>query len=111
MLTITFSSIILAIESMPSLDYVHFAFWVSCEVVVTFVFSAEYGVRLWASPSTKFLKHDFITNTMNVIDIVAIIPFYIAIVSNSGLPTSQAEYVFEKNVKKFLEEGHTSDAA
>lgn len=91
MLVICYSSVILAIETMPELEDVDYRVWLFSEVVCTMIFTAEYAIRLVTCPD-PFPKLGFIFGAMNMIDLVAIIPFYIDLVNNAGLPDTEAEY-------------------
>jgi len=53
--------------------------WDVSEVVVTLIFSVEYGLRLWAFEKKRW---EFVLAPMNVIDAAAISPFYIELIAD-----------------------------
>jgi len=74
LLFIMISTITIVVESLPQYDNdesrLHF-FIVEC--VAIFVFTAEYFVRLWAHED----RWGYVKSPLNMIDLVAIIPFYL----------------------------------
>lgn len=66
-------------ETVPSFerdDDWQMFFWVS-ECIIVVVFTVEYIVRFWAAQTTKC---QFICRPLNVIDMLAILPFYITLI-------------------------------
>lgn len=66
-------------ETVPSYerdDNWQLFFWVS-ECVIVAVFTVEYIVRFWAAQTTKC---EFVCKPLNVIDVLAIMPFYISMI-------------------------------
>lgn len=69
------SSLCIHLESMTTLDQYEYL-WASLEVLFVVVFSTEYVIRFWAAPMSSY---DFILERYNLIDLVAILPFYIVV--------------------------------
>jgi len=76
-LCIVTSTITIILESLPSMDNddAKADFFIVEAICIT-VFTLEYLVRIWADPN----KCKFMIQPMNVVDLVAIMPFYIDIV-------------------------------
>ncbi len=66
------------------------AFWV-IEVISVAVFSVEYAARVWASPEdpefrdSKHPRLSYMTSPLAIIDLVAILPFYLGFLVNMDL--------------------------
>lgn len=79
MLLILLSVVCCIAETLPSLERDEDAqlfFWVT-EIVVVLIFTVEYIVRFWATPLPKC---KFICQPFNVIDVLAILPFYVTLI-------------------------------
>eukprot|EP00301_Raphidiophrys_heterophryoidea_P021882 c6179_g1_i1.p1 GENE.c6179_g1_i1~~c6179_g1_i1.p1 ORF type:complete len:639 (-),score=147.78 c6179_g1_i1:242-2089(-) len=90
--TIVFSTLMLTLESMPELDNATFKLWVYSELSCTILFSLEYTLRYVSCPEKRYIKLQFIFRLLNVIDLIAIVPFYVGLIQNGGLPQSEAQY-------------------
>ena len=76
LLLIVFSIITLSVETLPDLPPT-LAYWLYVsEVVVTFLFTLEYILRVF----TIARKRDYIFSFYGMIDLVAILPFYLSLV-------------------------------
>ena len=79
--TILLSTVALILESEPSLsgeDYK--AVWNTIESVCVTIFTIEFLARLAACPSLI----DFVLGAMNWMDLIAILPFYIGLMTSAG---------------------------
>jgi voltage-gated potassium channel len=77
---IVYSIITFTIETLPGLDEGALQFlWVS-EIIVVLIFTVEYVLRVY----TANQKGDYIFGFWGIIDIVAILPFYIMLVLGLG---------------------------
>lgn len=77
---IVLSTITCCAETLPAFEteYWQHWFWVA-DVVFVIFFTIEYGIRMWAHDASGS-KKNFATKPLNVIDLVALIPFYIELV-------------------------------
>lgn len=73
MLCIFLSTCCFVLQTLPSLEN-YWLLWYSSELFFVIVFTGEYVIRFWATPLSK---KDFVTDTFNMIDLLAILPFYI----------------------------------
>jgi len=72
---IVFSTVICCLETLPEMETEYWRYWFFwADVVFVAFFTIEYGVRYWASPVDH---RAFVSETLNVIDLLALIPFYI----------------------------------
>jgi len=83
-----FASIILSIaifmlETMPELNSVPDEFWLASEGFFTLAFMAEYIVRLLVCDVSGTSPWTFIRTPMNVVDVVAILPFFVILALNN----------------------------
>lgn len=68
----------------------HTAFWV-IEIISVAVFSVEYAARVWASPEdpefrdSKHPRLAYMTSPLAIIDLVAILPFYLGFIVDMDL--------------------------
>lgn len=69
------SALAIHLESIPALEQ-YPLFWAGLEVLFVIIFSAEYLLRYWASPLTS---KEFFWDNYNLIDFIAIMPFYIVV--------------------------------
>lgn len=88
-----------AIIELAGLKFFNLNFIIWFEYFVLGVFTAEFAVRLWASPS----KSDFLKDKYNFIDFLAIAPFYFGLHSLVVLRTLRLLRLF-KLIKFFSEE-------
>lgn len=77
---IVYSILTLTIETLPNLaPATQRLLWYS-EVVVTAIFTIEYGLRVYVAKR----KHDYVFSFGGVIDLVAIAPFYVTLLLGLG---------------------------
>ncbi|CAE7474563.1 KCNB2 [Symbiodinium necroappetens] len=86
---VIFACIVLSIalfmlETMPELQAVPEEFWVASECFFTVVFLLEYLARLLVFDVTGVPILTFIRTPMNVVDVVAVLPFFVIVVLQSG---------------------------
>eukprot|EP00397_Hematodinium_sp_SG-2012_P033255 GEMP01035507.1.p1 GENE.GEMP01035507.1~~GEMP01035507.1.p1 ORF type:complete len:522 (+),score=72.46 GEMP01035507.1:153-1718(+) len=75
--TIVVSIIALSMETMPELwGVVPSEVWSASEAFCTFVFTVEYGLRLWSCTVVQ-TRAAFISTFVNITDLLAVIPFYV----------------------------------
>ena len=72
---IVFSIITLSVETLPNLPPIARQILGMCEVVVTVLFTIEYFLRVATAPS----KRGYIFSFYGVIDLLAILPFYLSL--------------------------------
>lgn len=72
---IIYSIITLSVETLPDLDARTVAFLEYSEIVVTVLFTIEYGLRIYAAEN----KLKYVFSFYGLIDIIAIAPFYLAL--------------------------------
>lgn len=83
------------LESVPALAASHAPLFLVIEIVSILVFSLEYGLRLWCAPEHAPLQHlppwrarlRYALKPQTLIDLVAIAPFYLALVFPADLRT------------------------
>lgn len=79
---ILISSVTFCLETMPSLKTDNSKLWFAViEIICVVIFTIEYCLKLWAAPDTKA----FVIEPMNLIDLVAIMPFYLQVLASSAL--------------------------
>jgi len=71
------------IETMPELKHVPKDVWLTIEVICTVSFTIEYIVRLAVCGVVGISTKQFVKNSMNIIDLLAILPFYIWVAMRS----------------------------
>lgn len=69
------STFIVMMESVPSLDLRFHTFFISLEIIISIIFTIEYILRI----ITIRNKKDYIFSFFGVIDLLAIIPFYLSL--------------------------------
>lgn len=75
--TIIISIACFVVKTMPEFFWVQGSFWRTVEYGSTVVFSVEFGVRLFVCDEGGLTRYQFFTSPMNVIDIAAILPFFV----------------------------------
>ena len=73
---IVLSAIVAVIETIPSIHKSQKDLWFGLECFFVINFSIEFVLRLISCPSTW----DFVTSPMNIVDLVAIVPFYLDVI-------------------------------
>ncbi|NVO17802.1 MAG: ion transporter [Rhodoplanes sp.] len=74
------------LESVPEVDARWHAVFVAIEIVSIVVFSAEYALRIWVAPEHALLRAlspaqarwRYMTSTVGIIDLLAVLPFWFA---------------------------------
>jgi len=79
LLCIVASSICFCLETMPTLQ-MHQELFIKLEVFFVTVFSIEYVCRFWSSVPEKMSWQQFMFSPMNMIDLLAIIPFFVDLI-------------------------------
>ena len=74
LILIAFSLITFSLETLPNLPAAARKAFELSEIVITLLFTLEYGLRIATAPSKK----DYIFSFYGLIDLVAILPFYMA---------------------------------
>lgn len=77
---IIYSIITLSVETLPGLGQVALQYFWYSEVVVTLVFTVEYALRVYLAER----KREYILSFVGIIDIVAIMPFYLTLALGLG---------------------------
>lgn len=73
LLCIVASSVCYIVETMPRFEHRFRQFWLDAELFFVIVFSVEYVLRFLTTPLPK---HRFVLSPMNMIDLIAIAPYY-----------------------------------
>merc|ERR1719201_2381761 len=71
-------------ETMPELKHVSSSVWLSLEICCTGVFTIEYITRISVCSIGGITPWQFAKDTMNKIDLMAILPFYISVIMSAG---------------------------
>lgn len=73
------STVFILLETFPELqDATHSWGWFACEGIITFFFAGEYFLRLYVCTALKTMRRrDFIVCPMNLLDFIAILPFFL----------------------------------
>jgi voltage-gated potassium channel Kch len=71
--SIALSTVAFVVQTLPQYVFSPDTVWMGIEVTTISIFTVEFAVRLWATPSYKA----FFRSGMNWIDIMAIAPFYV----------------------------------
>lgn len=80
-LVIVASVTVILLDSMPELDHFTHLFW-RMEIGFTLLFTVEYLVRIWCAPN----RRAYLTSVYGVIDLLAILPTYLALVIPGTMP-------------------------
>ncbi len=80
------------LETVPWMAEAWTGWFVAAEVVTVAIFTVEYGLRLWCSPEHAPWRHrpawrarlDFMRQPQSVVDLLAIVPFFLALVFDNG---------------------------
>lgn len=80
------------LESIPSFREQHRTALLAFEVLSVLVFTAEYALRIWAAaeadPARPWrARARFVTSPLAIVDLIAILPFYLAFVTGIDLRT------------------------
>lgn len=71
------------IETMPELKQVSKDVWLTIEIICTVVFTIEYLTRLCVCGAVGTTMWQFVKNSMNIVDLMAILPFYLWVAMRS----------------------------
>ena len=90
-LLIVINLVAVTLESVPALHAKYGALFTAVEFLSLVVFTIEYGLRAWGAPEHPAYRHssaraarwDFIRSPLGLIDLVAVMPFWLAF----ALPT------------------------
>jgi hypothetical protein len=80
---IVISIVCFIIETMPELKHVDKNVWLAIEIVCTAVFTVEYITRLLVCSVTGKTGWQFVKETTNVFDLMAVLPFYLWVAMRS----------------------------
>jgi len=81
---IVLSIALFMVETMPELRMVPEEFWIASECIFTIVFLMEYLARLLVFDVTGVPIWTFIRTPMNIVDVVAVLPFFAVVVLQQG---------------------------
>jgi hypothetical protein len=87
MLMIFFSTLMFMLESVRSIQEQNPQVFVISETVCILTFTLEYLLRMWSCVARPYSERRFLpyfTSPMNIVDIVAILPFYLEILLQAG---------------------------
>lgn len=73
LILILFSVGLVMLDSIPSINAKHGSLLFLLEVIITFIFLAEYFTRIWCSPHPK----KYILSFFGIIDLLAVLPLFI----------------------------------
>jgi voltage-gated potassium channel len=76
LILILFSVGLVMLDSIPTLNAKHGELFFFLEVLITFIFLAEYIVRIWCSPHPR----KYILSFFGVIDLMAVLPLFITFI-------------------------------
>src|SRR5215510_15307930 len=87
-LLIVINLVAMTLESVPSLEARYGPLFTAIEILSLVVFTVEYGLRVWvARDHDPHRRHNaqraqwqFMTSPMGVIDLLAVLPFWLALV-------------------------------
>merc|ERR1712054_607458 len=80
---ILLSIVCFMVETMPELKHVPKDVWLVTEICCTVIFTVEYVTRLMVCGVAGISTWQFVKNTMNIFDLLAILPFYIWVAMRS----------------------------
>lgn len=75
LILIFLSTFIVMMESVPSFDLKFHTFFITLEIIITLLFTAEYVLRI----ATIRNKKDYIFSFFGIIDLLSIVPFYLSL--------------------------------
>ncbi len=83
----------MALESVPSLEARYGPLFTAIELLSLIVFTVEYGLRVWVAPehdphrhlSTRRARWQFVSSPLGVIDLLAVLPFWLALIAPADL--------------------------
>jgi voltage-gated potassium channel len=78
----------MTLESVPSLEARYASLFTAIELLSLIVFTIEYGLRVWVAPehdrhrhlSSRRARWQFILSPLGVIDLLAVLPFWLALI-------------------------------
>lgn len=86
-LCIVLSVVAFCIESIPSMER-YKTYWFILETVFVVIFTIEFLIRLWVTVPDHQTFYRFITDPFNVIDVLAIAPYYVDVVMRLTVGTA-----------------------
>lgn len=75
LLVIAISVVVVLLDSVPELHDLHGSFFWYAEVILTLIFTVEYLLRIYISPSRK----EYIFSFWGIIDLLSVLPTYISV--------------------------------
>ena len=92
-LLIVVNLVAMTLESVPSLEARHASLFTAIEFLSLIVFTIEYGLRVWVAPehdrhrhlSARRARWQFISSPLGVIDLLAVLPFWLALIVPADL--------------------------
>jgi voltage-gated potassium channel len=92
-LLIVVNLVAMTLESVPSLEARYASLFMAIELLSLIVFTIEYGLRVWVAPehdrhrhlSARRARWQFISSPLGVIDLLAVLPFWLALIAPADL--------------------------
>ena len=75
LILIVLSTFIVMMESVPSFDLRYHTVFIVLEIIISLIFTAEYILRIMTIRNKK----DYIFSFFGIIDLLAIVPFYLSL--------------------------------
>jgi len=83
----------MTLESVPALETRYASLFTAIELLSLIVFTIEYGLRVWVAPEHDRHRHlsagrarwQFISSPLGVIDLLAVLPFWLALIVPADL--------------------------
>src|SRR5215470_16852987 len=83
----------MTLESVPALETRYASLFTAIELLSLIVFTIEYGLRVWVAPEHDRHRHlsagrarwQFISSPLGVIDLLAVLPFWLALIAPADL--------------------------